>query len=178
MVVNRMAPTASIPATLDFDREAFTVLYHAHHQSVFRFALHMTGDPAGAAEVTQDVFVWLMHHPNKYDPARGEPGAFLTGVARKMLHRRERSLRRWLPFGRELENRTAAPQLDQAIDATFLRRAVASLPVRYREAVVLCDLESASYEEAAAALQCAAGTVKSRVHRGRELLARKLGVTK
>ncbi len=168
----------TIPATLDFDREGFAALYQAHHQAIYRFALHMTGDPAGAAEVTQDVFVWLIHHPTKYDPARGEPGAFLTGVARKMLHRRERSLRRWLPFGQEFENRGSAPGLDEALDAAALRRAVARLPLRYREAVVLCDLESSSYEEAAAALACAVGTVKSRVHRGRELLARKLGVSK
>jgi len=68
--------------------------------------------------------------------------------------------------------------LDEALDAAALRRAIARLPLRYREAVVLCDLESSSYEEAAAALACAVGTVKSRVHRGRELLARKLGVSK
>jgi RNA polymerase sigma-70 factor (ECF subfamily) len=173
-----MAPSVPIPATLDFDREAFTALYHAHHQAIFRFALHMTGDPSGAAEVTQDVFVWLIHHPSKYDPSRGEPGAFLTGVARKMLHRRERSLRRWLPFISAADTRSVPPRLDEAIDAAALRRAVARLPIQYREAVVLCDLESASYEEAAATLGCAIGTVKSRVHRGRELLARKLGVSK
>ena len=173
-----MAPSVPIPATLDFDREAFSALYQAHHQSVFRFALHMTGDPSAAAEVTQDVFIWFIHHPNKFDPARGQPGAFLTGVARKMLHRRERSLRRWLPFTGAVTQRAVLPRLDEGLDAAALRRAVASLPMNYREAVVLCDLESRSYEEAAAELRCAVGTVKSRVHRGRELLARKLGVFK
>ena len=173
-----MAPSVPIPAAVPFDREAFAALYHAHHQSIYRFAAHMTGDPAGAAEVTQDVFVWLMHNPQRYDPSRGEPGAFLTGVARKMLHRRERSLRRWLPFGRAFEERGESPRFDEAIDAASLRSAIARLPINYREAVVLCDLESLGYEEAAARLDCAVGTVKSRVHRGRELLARKLGVSK
>ena len=173
-----MAPSVPIPATLDFDREAFTAIYQAQHKALFRFALHMTGDPGAAAEITQDVFIWFIHHPNKYDPSRGEPGAFLTGVARTMLHRRERSLRRWLPFTGAVTQQTTLPRLDEALDAAALRRAVSSLPMNYREAVVLCDLESLSYEEAAARLRCAVGTVKSRVHRGRELLARKLGVFK
>ena len=53
-------------------------------------------------------------------------------------------------------------------------KAVLTLPVRYREAVVLCDLQELTYAEAAAALECAVGTVRSRLHRGRALLASKL----
>jgi RNA polymerase sigma-70 factor (ECF subfamily) len=55
-----------------------------------------------------------------------------------------------------------------------LRRAVLTLPIRYREAVVLCDLQELSYVEAAEAMGCAVGTVRSRLHRGRALLASKL----
>jgi RNA polymerase sigma-70 factor (ECF subfamily) len=55
-----------------------------------------------------------------------------------------------------------------------VRKAVLGLPLHYREAIVLCDLEEMSYAEAAEAIGCAVGTVRSRVHRGRELLARKL----
>ena len=60
----------------------------------------------------------------------------------------------------------------ESIDA--LRQAVLTLPVRYREAVVLCDLQEMSYADAAVALGCAVGTVRSRLHRGRALLALKL----
>jgi RNA polymerase sigma-70 factor (ECF subfamily) len=59
-------------------------------------------------------------------------------------------------------------------DVDLLRRAVIGLPVRYREAVVLCDLQELSYADAAAALGCAVGTIRSRLHRGRALLARRL----
>ena len=55
-----------------------------------------------------------------------------------------------------------------------MRRAVLTLPLRYREVVVLCDLQELSYAEAADALACAVGTVRSRLHRGRQLLAAKL----
>ena len=159
---------------LEGDREAFAALYRQHHPAVLRSALYMTGDPAAAAEVTQDVFVWLIHHPAAFDPARGEFPAFLNGVARKVLHRRERTLRRWLPFSEAAPRKVdSAAALDRALDSASVRKAIALLPVRYREAVVLCDLEGKSYEEAAGLLSCAVGTIRSRLHRGRELLARK-----
>jgi RNA polymerase sigma-70 factor (ECF subfamily) len=55
-----------------------------------------------------------------------------------------------------------------------VRRAVLSLPVRYREVIVLCELQELTYAEAAQALGCAIGTVRSRLHRARALLAGKL----
>jgi len=55
-----------------------------------------------------------------------------------------------------------------------VRQAIQTLPENYREAVVLCDLEEMSYEEAAEALDCPVGTVRSRLHRARALLLEKL----
>lgn len=57
---------------------------------------------------------------------------------------------------------------------TRVRKAIASLPENYREAVILCDLEEMTYEEAAETLQCPVGTVRSRLHRGRSILLEKL----
>lgn len=157
------------------DREAFTFLYRIHSPAVFRFALHMSGDATKATETTQDVFVWLIHHPGRFDASRGRLGAFLTGVARRFLLRQWNRERRWTPLeeaaflcaprAREVHS---DPRVEQ------LRCLIASLPDRYREVVVLCDLEGHSYEEAASILECSLGTVRSRLHRARELLARKL----
>jgi RNA polymerase sigma-70 factor (ECF subfamily) len=55
-----------------------------------------------------------------------------------------------------------------------VRQAIATLPENYREVVVLCELEEMSYEEAATALDCPVGTVRSRLHRARALLIEKL----
>src|SRR5204863_10076094 len=55
-----------------------------------------------------------------------------------------------------------------------LRRAVLSLPLKYREVIVLCDLQEMSYEDAASSLACALGTVRSRLHRARALLTCKM----
>lgn len=75
-------------------------------------------------------------------------------------------------------SRTAVPGIPAEFmskeTVTRVRKAIASLPENYREAVILCDLEEMSYEEAADALQCPVGTVRSRLHRGRSILLEKL----
>src|ERR1019366_3406624 len=122
---------------------------------------YMAGDAAQADELTQQVFVWLIHNPAAFDPARGSFPAFLGGVARKFLRRQQRSESRWSP-------------LDDAIDAAH---AISLSRTRSREVVVLCDLQEKPYAEAARVLDCSIGTVRSRLHRGRNLLARKLNPT-
>jgi RNA polymerase sigma-70 factor (ECF subfamily) len=155
------------------DREAFTLLYRAHQAAVFRFAMLMTGDQTKATDVTQDVFVWLIHHAGKFDPARGELAAFLAGVTRKFLQRRRGEESRWVPLNES--SLVVGEVASEAVsDAKALRRAILLLPEKYREAVVRCDLEEMSYEEAARLMGCAVGTVRSRLHRARTLLARKL----
>ena len=67
-----------------------------------------------------------------------------------------------------LEDLTKAEMIDN------VRRAVLSLPERYREVVVLCELQELSYGETAEILGCAIGTVRSRLHRARGLLLAKL----
>ena len=69
---------------------------------------------------------------------------------------------------RPLEDLTKAEMIDN------VRRAVWSLPERYREVVVLCELQELSYGETAEILGCAIGTVRSRLHRARGLLLAKL----
>jgi RNA polymerase sigma-70 factor, ECF subfamily len=55
-----------------------------------------------------------------------------------------------------------------------VRQAIGTLPENYREVVVLCELQEMSYEEAASALACPVGTVRSRLHRARAMLVEKL----
>jgi RNA polymerase sigma-70 factor, ECF subfamily len=162
------------------DREAFAALYHAHFAAVFRFAFYMTGDRIRAGEITQDVFVWLVRHPRQFDPQRGDLGAFLGGVARKFVHREHRREQRWLPLDEAApaSREDFAGGLEREQEAARLRKAIATLPEPYREAIVLCDLQGQSYDQAALAMECAVGTVRSRLHRARELLVRKFQLKK
>jgi RNA polymerase sigma factor (sigma-70 family) len=64
--------------------------------------------------------------------------------------------------------------LDRRLSIDLVHRLVITLPVQYREALVLCDLHELGYAEAAAVLKCPVGTVRSRLHRARALLADKV----
>jgi len=157
--------------------QAFAELYRRRQGGVYRFALQMTGSVVVAEDVTQETFLTLLTRGSKYDAARGTVSAFLYGIARNLLLRRlERDP------GTELEDFAGAEDvledLTRRESIELVRRAVLSLPGPFREVVVLCDLQDCSYEEAAAALDCPLGTVRSRLNRGRSMLARKLrGVT-
>ena len=109
-----------IAAVAAGDREAFGALYRRRRPDVYRFALHMTGMPATAEDVVQDVFLLVIQEAKRYSPTRG------------------------------------------------------TLPVPYREAVVMCDLQELLYQDAASVAGCAIGTVRSRLHRGRQMLAAKM----
>jgi RNA polymerase sigma-70 factor (ECF subfamily) len=68
----------------------------------------------------------------------------------------------------------AHDELESLETVERVRQAIATLPENYREVVVFCELEEMSYEEAASALDCPVGTVRSRLHRARALLLEKL----
>jgi RNA polymerase sigma-70 factor (ECF subfamily) len=165
------------------DLPAFAELFRRRQADVYRFALHMTASSAVADDVTQDVFMAVMRDPGRYDPARATVAAWLCGIARNHVRRR---FERDRPteslsgddgaFGLELPAVIEDPVADltRAARLETLRRSILSLPLLYREVVVLCDLQELSYADAAEALGCAVGTVRSRLHRGRALLAEKV----
>lgn len=161
------------------DADRFTKLYRQHSLKIFRFALHMSGSATLAEEVAQETFLMLIRQPERFDPSRGEMEAFLFGVARNLV-------RRHLDAGRKLEciedggeylfasGEDILGDLTRRENIQAVKDAILALPPKYREAVVLCDLQEMSYERAAEVMQCAVGTVRSRLHRARNLLLVKL----
>ena len=166
------------------DELAFLALYQKHRSPLYRYALRMTGSPWAAEEIVQEVFLLLIREPHKYQSERGELGAFLFGVARNRVMKhlektpRELSLDVMNSDGstwREPEDPlTPMMIIEKAERIEQVRDAVLGLPAEFREAVVLCELEEMSYEEAAHACGCPIGTIRSRLHRGRALLLAKL----
>ena len=157
--------------------EAFVAMYRRHQGRVFRFALRMSGDQATAEEVVQEVFLTVIRGPVRYDAARASLGAWLLGVARNHLLRVLEHAPRAAEMPEQEAPDTSAGVLDALLareSSEALRRAVLSLPAAYREVLALCDLEEIDYAEAARALGCSVGTVRSRLHRARNLLAAKL----
>jgi RNA polymerase sigma-70 factor, ECF subfamily len=166
------------------DEEALALLYRRRQGSVYRFALQMSGSKSIAEDVTQEVFLFLMREGHVFDPARGSLSAFLLGVARNHVLRRLRVDQLLTPIGEEGDDEQASMPSDsdlrplddlaRAETIDLVRKAVLSLPPKYREVVVLCELQDVSYVEAAEVLGCAIGTVRSRLHRARALLLAKL----
>jgi RNA polymerase sigma-70 factor, ECF subfamily len=167
------------------DEEAFTLLYRRHQAALYRFALRMTGNAWAAQEIVQDVFMTLMRDPKKYDATRGTLGGFLYGVARNRVMKHLERLPREVSLDEKNDDGTGygivlqdpstpATQAEKRERADQVRSAVLDLPAEFREAVVLCELEEKSYEEAAQMAGCPIGTIRSRLHRGRALLMARL----
>jgi len=164
------------------DRDAFAALYHRHHAMVYRFARLMTGSDNAAEDIVQEVFLAVMRDAARYDPTRAALPSYLYGVARHQTRRRLARDRQFVAI-EGCASDVNEPVADGDVSATLerrqtlqrLRRAILSLPRRYREVIVLCDLQDVSYSDASAALGCAVGTVRSRLHRARHLLTQKMG---
>lgn len=155
------------------DRGAFAELYERREPGLYRYALHATGSPDAAEEIAQEVFVQLMNGHSRFDGAKGSLEGWVFGVARNLI----RAWRRRGPVEEAVDQAFEHDVLggiigDEKLSA--LRRAISELPESFREAVVLCDLEERNYDEAARLMNCPIGTVRSRLHRARALLAAKL----
>lgn len=175
------APEPSDPELVERARggeqEAFACLYRRHQAYVYRFARAMTGSAPVAEDIVQDVFLALIRHLDWYDASRGGLRTYLFGIARNLARYKARSLRRLLPLDHAgeavgLDDPAAALAVNE--ETRHLRRCLGGLPARYREVIILCDLQELDYAEAASVIDVPIGTVRSRLHRGRQLLLERL----
>ena len=166
---------------------AFNAAYERYQGPIYRFVLHMSGNAATAEEITQEAFMVLIGNPKGYDPAKGALAGYLFGIARNLTRRSLEQRRHDVPImddsGEESDLAFASDldqmeELSQSEQLNRLRIALLALPEQYRETVVLCELEEMSYDRAAEVLECAPGTVASRLHRARAILKAKLSCEK
>ena len=163
------------------DEEAFAELFALHQRPIYRYAVHMCGADA-ADDIVQDTFMALLTHTRTFDDARGSLAAYLFGIARHLILKRLGSRYNATTDDLDTIGTHAAPDLS-ALDllsrqetVAAVRGAIAELPPAYREAIVLCDLQEMDYQAAAIVLECPLGTVRSRLHRARALLATRLSM--
>lgn len=173
------------------DDDAFETLYQRWQSPIYRFALRMSGSESFAEDLTQEVFLSLMRDGGQYGD-RGGFAAYIFAIARHLIWRRLRK-ERWYVGLETIEPDGAEPPAapdsviagddplaefarNETVEA--VRRAVMALPLHYREAALLCYLHELSYAEAAEVIGCEIGTVRSRLHRARALLAEKLNPAK
>lgn len=162
---------------LEGSEESWTLLYRRYQAPVFRFAWHMTGSREVAEETVQETFLAFLGRAAHFDPRLGSLQAYLTGIARNQAMRISGRHRRESPAGSAGEPASGADPFRDASDGQMreaLRKMILALPEPYRAVVVLCELEESSYEEAAAVLACPVGTVRSRLHRARQMLTERM----
>ena len=157
------------------DETAFSQLFARHQRQVFRYAAYMGGADT-ADDIVQDTFVAVLRQKDKTDTVTGSVIGYLIGIARHLVMKHR--VQPWSDAEDALKVPSDEPSafdrfvLSESVDQ--IRAAVKSLPAAYREVVVLCELEDIDYAAAAAMMQCPVGTVRSRLHRARALLAAKL----
>jgi len=164
------------------DHAEFEARVRPHMSRVYRYCVGLTGDRDLAADVFQDAMVAAWRRFDSYE-GRADLGAWLCGIARNQFidtHRTE-TRRRGL-FDRVVDAWQQLMGADASeVDAPLrlaiereeldtLLSCLQELPEEFRSAVLLCDVESLSYEEASTALGVPVGTVKSRHARGRAKL--------
>ena len=166
------------------DAKAFSEIYCALRGAIYGFSARMLADFTTAEDVTQEVFVFFIQNPQKYDIERGELLSFLCGVARnRILHRlrKEQSqieiLQEDLGGFDEPIDLTICNPLKNLLDAEFFEKVeagIAKLPLLQREVLILREIEELSYEEISQITETQVSAVKSRLYRARRNLAKEL----
>lgn len=150
-------------------------IVRTHAGRVYRLAYRLTGNPHDAEDLTQETFIRVFRSLASYKPGtfEGWLHRITTNLFLDMARRRARLRMEGLP---EDTDRIAGddPSPEEVYSETHLdpdlQAALDELPPEFRAAVVLCDVEGLSYEEIGATLGVKLGTVRSRIHRGRQAL--------
>jgi RNA polymerase sigma-70 factor (ECF subfamily) len=159
------------------DREAFRILFEAYQDRAYAIAYHFCGDPVNARDITQQVFLKLFTCIDQFR-FNSEFSTWLYRLVANVCldeHRRRRRFLPWTDLDEGKERRSMEEHLDRRETQGEVRAAILQLKPKLRLVILLKYFEGLSYEEMAQVLGCSSGTVASRLNRGHQMLARKLG---
>lgn len=185
------AETLFIEKLKSGDEAAFNTLFERFGTHIYGLLLRITNDPEEASDLTQETFLRALQGIKKF---RGDSGV-RTWLFRIAINQSRNRFRWWKRRKKHKTVSLDASQHDS--DAPFsdgfrdqglnpeenvlrierrglILEAIKELPVLYKEAIVLCDIEGLSYVEISRVLEIGLGTVKSRISRGRRELRKKL----
>ncbi|MCP3962812.1 MAG: sigma-70 family RNA polymerase sigma factor [bacterium] len=166
------------------DSQAFAQLIDRHKDQMVNYLARLTGCRDRAEDIAQETFVRFYKQLHHYRE-EGTLSAYLFRIATNLVRTEERRKRRWRllqpilatsGFASNGHHSPASPQADALATEEHrqVTRALSTLDVIYRAPLVLREIEGLPYQEIAGVLACSEGTVKSRLHRGRQLLKQKL----
>jgi RNA polymerase sigma-70 factor (ECF subfamily) len=160
------------------DHDAFASLMRAHEDRIFAVCLRILADREMALDATQDTFIAAFRKAHQFE-GNSAVGTWMYRIAVNncydLLRRARRRPVDSLPEYFDQADPSATETVEASAHRGEIEEALASLPPDFRAAVVLSDIEGMSLPDVALTLGVPVGTVKSRVFRGRKLLARRLG---
>lgn len=158
------------------EEDGFSELFARYSLPAGRLAYALTGNRALADDVLQDAFIQAFRSIGNLQQGRPFGPWFYAIVANRARRIMSRSRwTRWLPLpAADLPDTEASRSLESAEERSELWEAVRALPAEYREALIMRYLLDLSEEAMAEALGVAPGTVKSRLSRARQKLAKRL----
>jgi RNA polymerase sigma-70 factor (ECF subfamily) len=167
------------------DVYAFEQIVLRYKDPLINYIFHFLGDRIDAEDVVQETFLRVYRNKHLYrNVAKFSTWIYTIAgnLAKTELRRRRRrkifSLSQMGYENRDYEITDSVPTPDGLVDGemneNFIRKEIEALPVKFREVVVLRDIQEFSYEEISSILKIPIGTVKSRVNRGRMRLQKKL----
>src|SRR5262245_56139064 len=172
-----------IERCLQKDNSGWELIVGRYKRKVFHIAYKFTGRHDDAEDLTQEILLKVFKSLEKFN-RDADFSTWLSSVARNYCidyyraSKREREVlvEDLVAFDLAVATTGSNPQraLEDRDRRSFLRRGLDALPEKLREAVILRDLQGLSYQEMADRLHLPEGTVKSRINRGREELARLL----
>jgi RNA polymerase sigma-70 factor, ECF subfamily len=172
------------------NRAEFEALFNRSHQRAYNLAYRLTGNESDAEDLTQDAFVRAWGAFDRYDRRHSFEVWLLRILSNLAIDRwRRQSLVRTHSLDQTYRSNGADVQLGALVpdkapgpeqqvilraQGEQIQTALSMLPANYRTAIILTDIEEWSYEEVAQKMHCPVGTVRSRLHRGRQLLRQHL----
>lgn len=145
--------------------------------SLRAFAISLSGSVDRADDLVQDTLMRALANIDRFEPGTNLH-AWLFTILRNLFHSEYRKRRREVEDvdGAYAARLATAPEQGARLDFNDFRTALAKLPTDQREALLLVGAASLSYEDAAQVMNCAIGTVKSRVNRARSRLVQLLAL--
>jgi len=152
---------------------------HRYGRTIYNFSYRLTGNRDDALDLSQEVLLRVRKGLRGYQPGSFE--GWLWRITRNAFidETRRRKRRPTVPLpDDDRSGLGVSPAADEALAAIRLgddiQEALLSLPIEFREAVVLCDVVGLPYDEIAEAVSVPVGTIRSRIHRGRAMMRERL----
>lgn len=167
-------------------KKRFEEMALPHMNALYTTALYLTGRKEDAEDLVQETYLKAFRFFDTFSPGSNFRAWVMTILKNNFVNRYRQAKRQkevseedtdeFYLYQAVKESEGASPEAEllQKFENAEIQNAISGLPLDYREAILLCDVQELSYEEISRILNCPVGTVRSRIHRGRQILQKRL----